>query len=167
MTLTQLLETARLAQKDRDAAGLAAAAEQLLQRDPNNGDFMLMIPSSHGHGGSTNRKPQLIQRYVEAESTSALGFMLLYQAYLERNHLLEAMLSLTYALSIEPHNEDCRAWLKTHLAEIDSSFSHMRFNIMTTERVGHLACEIEPLIRARGPLTRSFSMFSCLAVALM
>ena len=147
-TLQQLVDNFNEAATNNDSACMLQLARQLLERDPANADFMALVLQALDSAGRITEDLGFIQKYVLAKSTDVLGFMLLYRAYIQRNRPLEALLSLTFALNVDPDNTDCQKLLKTLLAEINPEHTHVRLNVMKTNRIGHLAMEIEPWARA-------------------
>ena len=148
MTIQQLIDEFNKAANNADASIMLNMAQQLLKRDPNNADFILLVLQALESMGQLTANLGFIQKYVLARSTNVSGFILLYKAYIERKNILEALLALTYALSIEPDNSECQSLLLTLLSDISPELTHVRTNVMTTNRIGHLACEIEPWARA-------------------
>lgn len=126
---------------------LLKTANQLLLRDPNNAEFILhKLKAMEGLGIITS-DIKLLQHYVNMRSTDVTAFLLLYKAYVEQGNTAEALLALAYALSIEPSNEQCLQLFRNLLDEVDPKYKQIKVNIMTTNRIGHLACEVEPLLR--------------------
>ena len=148
VTLQQLVDNFNEAATNDDSANMLQLARQLLERDPANPDFMALVLQALDSAGRITEDIGFIQRYVLAKSTDVLGFMLLSRAYIRCDRPFEALLSLTFALSVDPDNTDCQQLLKTLLAQISPEYTHVRLNVMTTNRIGHLASEIEPWARA-------------------
>jgi putative glycosyltransferase (TIGR04372 family) len=148
ITVQQLLDEFNIAANNADAPSMLNIAQQLLERDPNNADFMLFVLQALEAAGQLTANLAFIQKYILARSTNVSGFMLLYKTYMKQKKILEALLALTYALSVEPDNVECQRLLLVLLSDIRPGLTHVRLNIMTTNRVGHLACEIEPWARA-------------------
>lgn len=149
MTVQQLIDEFNHAVEESDAMKMLSMAQRLLERDPDNGDYLLLLLHTLEKLGRATADLNLIQRFVLANSTNVVGFTLLHRAYMERGQVLEALLSLTYALSIEPDNKDCQALQSALLSQVDPKYTHVRLNVMTTARVGHLCMEVEPWARAR------------------
>ena len=149
MTVQQLIDEFNHAVEESDAVKMLSMAQRLLERDPDNGDYLLLLLHTLEKLGRATADLNLIQRFVLANSTNVVGFTLLHRAYMERGQVLEALLSLTYALSIEPDNKDCQALQSALLSQVDPKYTHVRLNVMTTARVGHLCMEVEPWARAR------------------
>jgi len=148
MTVQQLLDEFNSAANNADAPSMLNMAQQLLVRDPNNADFMLLVLQALESAEQLAANLGFIQKYILARSTNVSGFILLYQSYIKQKKILEASLALTYALSVEPDNLECQNLLLRLLSDVRPGLTHVRLNIMTTSRVGHLACEIEPWARA-------------------
>jgi putative glycosyltransferase (TIGR04372 family) len=148
MTVQQLTDCLNQAAEKSDAEAMLGAAQQLVQRDPNNGDYLLLVLHAMELLGRATKSLALIQNFVLAKSTNVVGFSLLHRAYIERGQIFQALISLAYALSIEPENSHCQALMKELLSEIDPKYTHVRLNIMTVHRIGHLCVEVEPWARA-------------------
>ena len=148
MTVQQLIDAFNHAADESDAMNMVSIAQQLLERDPDNGDYLLFLLHALELLGRATENLDLIQKFVLAKSTNVVGFTLLHRAYMERGQILEALLSLTYALSIEPDNRHCQTLQSALLSQIDPKYTHVRLNAMTTSRVGHLCMEVEPWARA-------------------
>ena len=149
MTVQQLIDEFNRAVEESDAMKMLSMSQRLLERDPDNGDYLLLALHTLEKLGRATEDLNLIQRFVLANSPNVVGFTLLHRAYMERGQMLEALLALTYALSIEPDNKDSQTLRSALLSQIDPKYTHVRLNVMTTGRVGHLCMEVEPWARAR------------------
>lgn len=149
MTVQQLVDEFNHADEESDTIKMLSMAQRLLERDPENGDYLLLALHTQEKLGRATEDLNLIQRFVLANSTNVAGFTLLHRAYMERGQPLEALLSLTYALSIEPDNTHCQTLQSALVSQIDPKYTHVRLNVMTTGRVGHMCMEVEPWARAK------------------
>jgi len=126
---------------------LLIVANKLLIKDPNNAEYVLYKLKALDGLGQVTKNIQLLQHYVNIRSTDVTGFVLLYKAYMEVNNVAEALVALVFALSIDENDQECQKLLLNLLVGVDTKYKTVKINIMTTNRVGHLACEIEPLLR--------------------
>lgn len=119
----------------------------LSEKDPHNSEFILYkLQALEGLGRATENIA-LLQYYVNLRSTDITGYLLLYKAYLAKDDVACAIISLVYALSIEPNNEQCLNLLYNLIQSIDKNFTKVKINNIIIGRIGHLASEIEPLLR--------------------
>jgi putative glycosyltransferase (TIGR04372 family) len=126
---------------------LLIVANKLLSRDPNNAEYVLYKLKALDALGQVTKNIKLLQHYVNIRSTDITGFLLLYKAYMEVDNIAESIISLVFALSIDENDQECQELLLNLLKGIDPKYKTVKINVMTTSRVGHLACEIEPLLR--------------------
>ncbi|MDA9919898.1 TIGR04372 family glycosyltransferase [bacterium] len=149
MTVQQLVDGFNQAATNCDPAEMLHMANELLKRDPNNADYLALKLQALDSAGRLTEDLGLIQKYILAKSTNVAAFILLYKAYIKRGKIYEALISLTFALSVDPENTVCQKLQEALLAEINPKYTHVRINIMTMTRIGHLCMEIEPWARAR------------------
>jgi len=147
LNLKELVKIAQSAEELGDANGLYQAAEQLLLRDPNNAEYILYKLKALDMVGKVTSDLGLIQHYVRMRSSDVTGFLLLYKAYVSNGYIAEGLIALSFALSIEPDDQECQQLMTNLLAEVDERYTHVKINILTIDRIGHLACEIEPFAR--------------------
>jgi putative glycosyltransferase (TIGR04372 family) len=126
---------------------LLTVANTLLYKDPNNAEYVLYKLKALDGLGEVTHSIKLLQHYVNLRSTDITGYLLLYKAYMEADNVAEAIISLVFALSIDESDQECQELLSNLLASVDPKFKTVKINIMTTNRIGHLACELEPLLR--------------------
>ncbi|WP_448249232.1 TIGR04372 family glycosyltransferase [Thalassotalea agariperforans] len=145
--ISELQEQLVISETEKRYADLLVFVNILLLKDPNNSDLLLYKLKAHEGLGTLNDHLSTIQKYINVKSTDATGFLLLHQVYLAQNYLAGAIIALLYALSIEPDNDECLQVLINLIQQVDPNYTQVKINIMTTDRVGHLACEVEPLLR--------------------
>ena len=145
--INELQEQLVICETNKRYADLLVFVNILLLKDPNNSELLLYKLKAHEGLGTLNDHLSTIQKYINVKSTDATGFLLLHQVYLAQNNLAGAIIALLYALSIEPDNEECLQVLINLIQQVDPNYTQVKINIMTTDRVGHLACEVEPLLR--------------------
>ncbi len=145
--LSELVVQVEEFDKKGDFIGLLKAANNLLAKDPNNSVYILYKLKALDGLGKVSLDLKLVQHYVNMRSSDVTGFLLLYKVYMAMNNVAESLMSLIYALSIEPDNKEIMQFYINLLADIDPKFTSVKINIMTTNRIGHLAMEIEPLLR--------------------
>ena len=145
--INELQEQLVICETNKRYADLLVFVNILLLKDPNNSELLLYKLKAHEGLGTLNNHLSTIQKYINVKSTDATGFLLLHQVYLAQNNLAGAIIALLYALSIEPDNEECLQVLINLIQQVDPNYTQVKINIMTTDRVGHLACEVEPLLR--------------------
>ncbi len=145
--VNKLLQLVPRLQQAGDFKRLIPALDLLLAKDPLNADYLLWKMKALTSLGQINKNLPLIQKYVNLRSTDTAGFVYLYEYFMETKKLNEAAIALTYALSINSTDERILELLTRLLAEISPNLKKVAINIMTTTRIGHLSCEIEPLLR--------------------
>ncbi|MGJ8692779.1 MAG: TIGR04372 family glycosyltransferase [Thalassotalea sp.] len=146
-SVSELLSRVVQCEKEQNYGELLDNVNLLLLRDPDNSDFLLYKIKAQEGLGKLNTNVETIQKYIHAKSTDATGFLLLHRVYMANNYLAGAIIALLYALSLEPDNEQALQVLLNLVKNVDPKFSKVKLNVMTTDRVGHLACEVEPLLR--------------------
>jgi len=132
-----------------DFHNMLSTAQQLLAKDPHNGEYMLYQLKALEGLGSITKHLSTLENYANVRSTDVTAFVLLYRAYIERNDIGSAIIALAFALSVDPNDEECLNLLISVLKEVDPKYTRVKINIITTPRIGHLACEIEPLFRQK------------------
>ena len=147
LKVSELLEQV----KEFDQAGsflqLLDAVNILLLKDPNNSEYVLYKLKALDGLGKVSSDIKLLEHYVNMRSTDSTGFILLYQAYLEKKDTAGALIALSYALSVNPDDEQCMLLLLELLKKVDPKYKRVKINILTLKRIGHLSSEIEPLMR--------------------
>jgi putative glycosyltransferase (TIGR04372 family) len=137
--------------KEFDQAGsflqLLDKVNILLSKDPHNSEYLLYKLKALDGLGKITSDIKLLEHYVNMRSTDSTGFILLYQAYLEKKDTAGALIALAYALSINPDDEQCINLLLDLLRVVDPKYKRLKINILTLGRIGHLSSEIEPLMR--------------------
>lgn len=147
LKISQLLEQMKVSEQTGDFIQLLKVSNFLLAKDPNNSEYLLYKLKALDGLGNTTLDLKLVQHYVNMRSSDITGFLLLYKAYMAVNNIAEAIISLVFALSIDESDEECQKLLLNLLSDVDPKYKTVKINIMTTGRIGHLACEIEPLLR--------------------
>jgi len=147
LSVSELLENVVSCEVSHNYADLLVYIELLLSKDPENSDYLLYKIKAYKALGTLSKNIDVLQSYIRSKSTDATGFLLLYEVFMEQGYVAGAVLSLVYALSIEPDNAELSSTLFQLLQKIDTNYTRVKINIMTTDRIGHLACEIEPLLR--------------------
>jgi putative glycosyltransferase (TIGR04372 family) len=131
----------------REFQKLLVVTNKLLSKDPNNAEYVLYKLKALDGLGLVTKNIKFLQHYVNLRSSDITGFLLLYKAYMEVDNVAEAIVSLVFALSVDEDDQECQELLLSLLEGVDTKYKTVKINIMTTNRVGHLACEIEPLLR--------------------
>lgn len=149
LTVNELLEQVTQFTQAGDFLQLLSAANNLLAKDPNNGEYLLYKLQALDGLGKISEDLKFLHHYANMRSTDITAFLLLYKAYMARNSMPDALIALAFATSINPEDTECRNLLQNLLAEVDSKYKTIKLNILTTNRVGHLALEIEPWARSR------------------
>jgi putative glycosyltransferase (TIGR04372 family) len=134
-------------EQEHEFQKLLIVADKLLIKDPNNAEYVLYKLKALDALGEITNNIKLLEHYVNIRSTDVTGYLLLYKTYMEIDNIAEAVISLVFALSIDENDVVCQELLLNLLSEIDPKYKTVKINIMTTDRIGHLACEIEPLLR--------------------
>lgn len=147
LSIQQMIELVQLAEQQGDSDSLLAGAQQLLLRDPNNPEFLLYKLKALDMQGKVTTDLGLLQTYAKMRSTDVTAFLLLYKAYVTHGYVAEGLIALAFALSIDPHDQECQQLMANLLAEVNPKYTSVKINILTTNRIGHLACEIEPWAR--------------------
>lgn len=146
-SIQHLVENVRVHQEMGKYDTLLPTINLLLKKDPNNSEYLLWklkaLDALQGEILDLN----LLQHYVNMRSSDVTGYLLLYKAYMSKNMIADALISLAFALSIDPEDEECLQLIFNLLQEVDTRYKSVKINIMTTDRIGHLSCEIEPLLR--------------------
>lgn len=146
-SLNSLLENVTRLQNNGKYQELIPNLDFLLKKDPKNAEYILWKLQALDALGVLTDNLALIQNYVDLRSSDATGFIMLYQAYMKQENYASAVISLVYALSIEPDNDELVITLLDLIRQVDNRYNRVKINIMTINRIGHLACEIEPLLR--------------------
>jgi len=147
LTIKSLLQNITKFEQQGNFEYSLLAANQLLLRDPNNAEYLLYKLQALDGLGRVSSDLQLLQHYANMRSTDITAFLLLYKAHMALSNTAEAIISLAFASSIDPEDIECQNLLSSLLAEVDPKYKTVKINIMTTSRIGHLAMEIEPLLR--------------------
>jgi len=148
LKVNELQELMNSYYQQSDFKKLLLVVNQLLIKDPNNSEYLTHKLKALEQLGRATENIKFLQHYVNSRSTDITGFLLLYRAYLERDDVVSAIFSLVFALSIEPNNEEVIYLLLDILQDINPEYKRVKINVMTTSRIGHLSCEIEPLFRS-------------------
>jgi len=149
LKISQLLEQVKEFTQAADFEGLLKVANTLLAKAPYNGEYLLYKLQALDGLGKVTADIKFLHRYANMRSTDITAFLLLYKAYMARDSIADAIISLVFALSIDPQDEECQSLLANLLAEVDPKYKTVKLNILTTNRVGHLGLEIEPWARSR------------------
>jgi len=147
LKISQLLEQVNEFEQTGNFIQLLKASNTLLAKDPNNSEYLLYKLKALDGLGNATLDLKLVQHYVNMRSSDVTGFLLLYKAYMAMDNIAEAIISLVFALSIDEDDLECQELLLNLLSDVDPKYKTVKVNIMTTGRIGHLACEIEPLLR--------------------
>lgn len=147
LTVGQLVEQLKESDANNNHKESLDIAELLLKKDPYSGEFVLYKLKALEGLGRITENLAFLQHYVNVRSTDITGYLLLYKAYLAQNDIACAIISLVYALSVEPNDEQCLNLLYDLIQSVDKKFTKVKINNMIIERIGHLASEIEPLLR--------------------
>jgi len=147
LNVSELLAAIEQYGREDNYPEMLISTNQLLKKDPYNGEYLLYkLKALEGLGQVTN-DIKLLEHYVNMRSTDPTGFILLYQACLKAKDTAGALISLAYALSVSPNDEQCMSLLLDLLREVDPKYRRVKINVLTLNRIGHLSCEIEPLMR--------------------
>jgi len=149
ITIKSLLENITIFEQQGDFENCLVAANQLLLRDPNNAEYLLYKLQALDGLGRVTSDLQLLQHYANMRSTDITAFLLLYKAHMALNNTADAIIALAFASSIDPEDIECQNLLTNLLAEVDPKYKTVKLNVLTVNRIGHLACEIEPWARSR------------------
>jgi putative glycosyltransferase (TIGR04372 family) len=149
LKISQLLEQVKVFTQVGDFQGLLKVANILLAKDPYNGEYLLYKLQALDGLGKVTVDINFLHHYANMRSTDITAFLLLYKAYMARNSIADAIISLVFALSIDPQDKECQNLLENLLEEVDPKYKTVKFNILITNRVGHLASDIEPWARSR------------------
>jgi putative glycosyltransferase (TIGR04372 family) len=149
LKISQLLEQVKEFTQAADFEGLLKVANTLLAKDPYNGEYLLYKLQALDGLGKITADIKFLHHYANMRSPDITAFLLLYKAYMARDSIADAIISLVFALSIDPQDEECQSLLANLLAEVDPKYKTVKFNILITNRVGHLASDIEPWARSR------------------
>ena len=149
ITIKSLLENIAKFEQQGSFESCLAAANQLLLRDPNNAEYLLYKLQALDGLGRVTSDLQLLQHYANMRSTDITAFLLLYKAHMALNNTADAIIALAFASSVDPDDAECQNLLSNLLAEVDPKYKTVKLNVLTVNRIGHLACEIEPWARSR------------------
>jgi putative glycosyltransferase (TIGR04372 family) len=148
LNVSTLLDYIKQYSEENNYAAMLLHTNLLLAKDPYNGEYLLYkLKALEGLGQETS-DIKFLQLYVNMRSTDVTGFLLLYKAYIKKDDVVSAILSLAYALSLNPNDDVAISLLLDLLQDINPNFKQVKINVMTTNRIGHLSCEIEPLFRS-------------------
>jgi len=148
LNVNSLLDYIRQYSEEKDYAAMLEHTNILLAKDPDNGEYLLYkLKALEGLGKATS-DIKFLHHYIKSRSTDITGYLLLYRSSLERDDVVTAIFCLVFSLSIEPDNEQVISLLLDILQDINPEYKRVKINVMTTSRIGHLSCEIEPLFRS-------------------
>lgn len=146
-SIQQLVEHIRIHQEIGKYDTLLPVINTLLKKDPNNSEYLLWKLQALDAQQGDILDLNLLHHYVNMRSTDVTGYLLLYKAYMSKNMVADALIALAYALSVDPKDEECQQLLNKTLADINPKYTKLKLNILTINRIGHLAIEIEPWLR--------------------
>ncbi|WP_077339307.1 TIGR04372 family glycosyltransferase [Pseudocolwellia agarivorans] len=146
-SIQQLVEHVRIHQEMGKYDTLLPVINTLLKKDPNNSEYLLWKLQVLDAQQEEILDFNLLHHYVNMRSSDVTGYLLLYKAYMSKNMVADALIALAYALSVEPDDEECQYLFNKTLADINPKYTRLKLNILTTNRIGHLAIEIEPWLR--------------------
>lgn len=147
--MQQLLEIVRVHQEMGNYDKLLPILNILLKKDPNNSEYILWKLQALDALQDEILDFNLLHHYVNMRSSDVTGYLLLFKAYMAKNMVADALISLVFALSVDPDDKDCLYLFNKTLSDINPDYKTVKINVLTTNRIGHLAIEIEPWLRLK------------------
>lgn len=148
-SVKQLIDYAKHYQESGEFNKHLHVIDLLLNKDPNNSEYILWKLQALDRTGNITQDLKLLTHYVNMRSSDITGYLLLYKAFMQEDNYADALIALTYALSVGPDDQECKQLLNNLLHELNPTFKRITINILTTARIGHLSCEVEPWLRRK------------------